>query len=232
MRPIYDWPVEIKPMATVIIAPSHTIDGALSQNGFESDVQLGGARCQMRLSFAPTSYKGGHMASWLMNQARGAVFRVPVFNTPQLAKDATIEANEALYGSGIPFSTGEPFSTGYGFSYDPFVTLVADVLAGNNTIVLDVSNHPTALKYGNVFGLGRSTYIIDEIDFEGNLATIKCRPPFRRNYTVADDDLVTLRPKMLGQIAEPNKVIEKFNAAQMVAVGEITLNEFVDARFL
>jgi hypothetical protein len=232
MRPLYDWPVAIKPNSAIVLSPSNTIDGSISRNGFETDLAIPGSRNQMRLEFAPTKNEFGAIVAWLLNNAKGALFRVRAFNTPQLASDATIQANEALYQNGIPFSNNLPFSSGYGFAYRPFVTLAEDVLEGNTSVRLNVANHPAALTYGKLFGLGRSIHHVDDIELDGNIATIQCRTPFRRDYSVARDEVVTLRPAMIGQIINPAGSISLYDSANHIQLGAITLNEVIDERFL
>lgn len=231
-RRLWDWPSAIKPAAAIVIAPSNTVDGAISRNGYENDIPAAGSRNRMRIEFAMLAPENGHWFAWLCNQARGGLFRVPVFYSPQLATDATIAANEAAYAAGIPFSTGEYFSTGYGFAYAPFVKLAANALEGSIQAVLDVSAHPTALTYGKVFGLGRSVHHVDDIEFDGTEALVTLRTPLRRDYTVAADECVTLRPRMIGKIDNPSSLVSPFRDMGHTTPGEITMTEVIDERFL
>ena len=114
-RPLYDWPVAVTPSAAIVIAPSFVTDGFLSRAGYENNVGIAGARNQMRMEFPYLRSEGAHMFPWLINNARKALFLVPVFRSPQLPTRQAMETVEATYPDGIPFSTDEPFSSGFGF---------------------------------------------------------------------------------------------------------------------
>lgn len=233
MRDLYDWPIAIAPSRAILISPSHTIDGKIGFDGFETNFPTGGSRNQMRLEFATRESKHGNWVSWVSSLAKSALWRIPVAKTPQLATSPEIIAGELQFQRGIPFSTNQPFSTGYGFKYSPSVTLVDSVLEGNIELKLDMTNYPNALKYGNVFGLGRTVHHVDDIEYEGNIAHIKCRPPFRRNYDADSlDQFVTLRPSMIGMMQNPQDFVALFGPVGLINPGSAVFNEVVDERFL
>ncbi|NQZ76475.1 MAG: hypothetical protein HRT61_10255 [Ekhidna sp.] len=233
MRKLYDWPVSIKPKAAIVLSPSNSVDGAISRNGYENNIPQAGSRNQIRLEFAPREAIDGHWYAWLLNQARSALWKVPVFNTPQLATSDEMDAQVQQFSTGTPFSTSEKFSSGYGFKYQPTVDLVDNVLEGNTTLKLDMSRHPDVLTYGKVFGLGRSTYHVDEIEYDGNIATIECRTPFRRDYDASTiDQLVSLRPSLICQMKDVSSFIALFEPAGIVRPGSLILNEVIDEQFL
>lgn len=236
MRKLWDWPQTLVPTRAIVIAPSNTIDSVISRGGYVNNLPVVGARNQVRMEFAARAERGGNdlgsLYAWALNQARGALFRVQAWNTPQLASSTDIKAKEAQLSRGIPFSTGERFSTGYGFKYVPTVDLVEDAAKGATTVKLDVTRHPNALTYGKVFGLGLNCYHVDDIALDGTIATIECRPALVRAYTVAIDKIVTLRPHVICTPDDIESFIALFEPAQIFRPGSITLNEVIDERFL
>ncbi|MEW7009486.1 hypothetical protein [Lentilitoribacter sp. EG35] len=232
IRPLYNWPDVLIPRRAIIVAPSNTVNGLISLNGYENNIPISGARNQMMMEFGMRPSSMGNIFAWLCNQARGALFSVPVWNSPQLATNATIAANELTYGNGIDFSNDLPFSSGYGFKYIPTVDLYADALAGDVTIQVDVSRHPNTLDYGNVIEIGRSVHHIDDIQTVGDISTLTIRPQLRRNYTVADDSKVSLRPHIIGEIKDPQALTSLFDPAHNFQPGSVTLNEVIDERLL
>ena len=233
MKPLYDWPLVLRPRSAIVIAPNNTIDGRISRNGFEDNNPVPGSRNQVRMEFPPHQGDIGSLYSWMINVGKSSLFRVPVWKCPQLATSAAIEAKENEFLKGIPFSTGEGFSTGYGFKYNPTIDLYENVLEGDTTVKLDMTRHPNILSTGHVFGLGRSTHHVDDISYDGDIATIECRTPFRRDYsTTGIDKIVTLRPSVICQIRDINSFISLFQPARLFVPGPLVLNEVIDERFL
>ncbi|WP_420578780.1 hypothetical protein [Oceaniradius stylonematis] len=232
-RRLWDWPSVLVPTNSIVIAPSFTRYGAINRAGYETARSISGARNQVRLEFGPRNGNQiGHFYAWLINQGEGALFSVPITHRAQLATSAAIAAKEVEFADGIPFSTGAYFSTGFGFLYEPTVDLHADALEGATTVLLDTSRHPGVLTYGKVFGLGRNCYHVDDISTDGDIATVTCRPSLVRDYTVAIDKIVTLRPKIICALTDIEGFVGLFDPAGHFQAGAITMNEVVDERFL
>lgn len=229
-RPLRDWPQCILPRESIVIAPQNTTDGRISRAGYETEVPTPGSRNQMRMSMYDGSADRGAIYAWLINNAKSVYFRVPVWKTPQLATSPEIDALEAQYRAGIPFSTGQTFSTGYGFRFVPTLDLVDDVLEGETSLKIETARYPNVLTYGKVFGLGRSVYHVDDIAYDGTVAQVECRTPFRRDYTAGE--LVSLRPSMICMPADISSFIGLFRRGGYFSPGPITLNEVIDERFL
>jgi hypothetical protein len=228
--PLYDWPAQIRPRAAIALATSHTIDGFVSRASYENERPIAGSRGQMRMEFDLHGADVGHIYAWLVNNAKRARWLVPVFNTPQLARTAAMDAAEATYTQGLPFSTGEFFSTGYGFLFNPSIDVKTAALEGATTIVLDETRWPDALTYGKVFGIGRVVYHVDLIERDGTDVTITFNPPLRRDVTAGE--LVTLRPKMICKPKNAGEFIALFQAPQLFTPGNITMNEVIDEDYL
>lgn len=228
--PLYNWPIEVMPSAAIVLATSNTIDGFISRASMENDRPVPGARGQMRMDFDTQLYGHGHLYSWLVNNARRAYWRVPVWNTPQLATSPAIEAAAAQYAQGIPFSSGVPFLGGAGFLFDPTLDVKAGALEGENEIVIDETRWPDALTYGKVFGIGTAVYHVDEMDRVGADVWVKFSPPLRKN--VSTGDAVSLRPKMICKPKDVNNFVALFQASQLVTPGSIVMNEVIDEEYV
>lgn len=226
--PLYDFP--LVPKQAIIVAPQNVGSPMIARSHFENMPVVPGARNQMRLSFTPIPERDGKYVSWLSSMLSAALFRIPVFKTPQLATSDDIKAAEEANRNGINFSTGQPFSTGFGFKFHPTLDLAADAAEGTNSITIDTTRWPGALDYGKCFGLGLSVYMVEDISVSGTTATVKCRPPLRRDYEAGE--LVQLRPKMIGKAKDPSSFASRFQIAGISKPGEIVFNEFIDGRFL
>lgn len=228
--PLFDWPSRVRPSRQIVTAIGNTADGFVSRSSYENDLPISGARNQLRLAFGYHQDIDATWAAWIIQNLRRGWFRVPLLTCPQLCNGAALVAAERSYPLGVPFSTGEYFSTGYGFLFNPTVDVSTGVLEGNSVVVLDESRYPNELMHGKVFGMGRAVYHVNEIERDGDLATVTFSPPARREIEAGEE--ATLRPSLICKPANVSSFVSAFEPANLIQPGELIMNEVVDAAYL
>ena len=63
---------------------------------------------------------------------------------------------------------------------------------------------------GHVIGHSNETYLIDEINYVGTIATMNVKPPLRRNVVV--NDTAYFRPFFTGQISNGAEILQTYDA--------------------
>lgn len=228
--PLFYWPERVRPSRQIVSAVGNTTDGFISRSSYENDLPISGARNQLRLAFGYHQSVDAAWAAWIIQNLRRGWFSVPLLTCPQLCNGAALVAAEAAYAQGLPFSTEEYFSTGYGFRFNPTVDVSTGVLEGNSVVVLDESRYPDELTHGKIFGMGRAVYHVNEIERDGDLATVTFSPPARRDIEVGEE--ATLRPSLICKPADVSSFINAFEPADLIQPGELVMNEVVDAAYL
>lgn len=170
------------------------------------------------------------IVSWLCSMiANGNIFRIPISFTPQLVKIADLGISATLEQSGIPWApagmTPEgPWDNGQNWAGDVLAEVAGTALAGTVTLDLDFGSLPLALRHGHLIGHDDVTYLVEDIEYDGTVATITVNPPLRN--TVAQGDLITFRPKMLAIARNPDSFRGLYEPADIIRLGSV---EFVEA---
>lgn len=229
---LYEWPHLFRPHASIVLAPQNVEEGRITREGYDHYKAVPGSRNQMRMTFPERPHDNGELFPWFINNAKLHLFKVPVWRTAQLATNDEMAAIDAAYPRGLPFSTGQFFSTGYGFRYNPEVYLTNGALAGTNIVEIDLTKYPGVLTYGKVFNIGGSLHHVDDVTFNstGTQATIKIRPNLRRNVTTGEP--VGLRPFLIGRPTDLDSFIALFTPKEIFQPGALTIEEYVDERFI
>lgn len=160
-------------------------------------------------------------ASWLMSKGNGAIMRVRLAPTPQISWSARRN------GSSVPWDTGLLWSNDREWEGDFSGVFTAVALEGSTQLVIDLTGVGQALQFGHVIGHGNYTYLIDEIEYDGDVATVIVTPPLRND--VAIGDAANLRPWFLGRIANIGEIRSSYKAADNghIQLGKIILNEAI-----
>jgi|TARA_R100000093_G_scaffold56468_1_gene29271 hypothetical protein len=133
------------------------------------------------------------MSSWLMSKTNGQVFRVRLAPTPQIAFSQ--RRGNAM---SVPWDNGEPWSNQENWEGDFSAVYSAPALKGSLTVEVDLTGVGPILQQGHVIGHEFSAYGIDEIEYDGDTASITLNLPLRR--AVAIGDQCPLRPWFTGRI--------------------------------
>lgn len=147
--------------------------------------------------------------SWLMSKTNGQIFKVPLTATPQLV------AREKLApGLGIPWNNDQPWDNNQLWQSDDVSAAVTqDALEGSVILKVDLTVWGPILKAGHVIGHTSNSYLVDEITYVGNLATIVVNPPLRKD--VPAENRILFRPLFTGSIingAEMRVAYEAINS--------------------
>ncbi len=222
---IYDWPSLIVPINQLFYAGGEASEGLYTASGVQQISPEPGGRAFLDMSFNyMRNDTAGRVASWLISKvANGNVFRIPIWKSLQVA---TGDANSPYDSFGIPWDNDQPWDNNQNWAYEPLTITTASALAGTTTIVMDLGDLGAVLDYGHVIGpsIG-GAYLVDEIEYDGTIATIKVTPPLRR--AVAQGDLWTLRPAMYGTMDNPESFRSMFEKGLWVRPGNATMIEAI-----
>lgn len=108
------------------------------------------------------------------------------------------------------------------------VDATAVALEGTSAVLIDMSALGPILKHGHVFGIGDTSYIVDDIEYDDeNIATVTVVPPLRT--AVAVGDLIFFRPYFLGTISNGNEVLNTYDAENIgsIQIGRIMFDEVI-----
>lgn len=160
-------------------------------------------------------------ASWLMSKGNGAILRVRLAPTPQVAW------SNRRYGASVLWDTGLLWSNNEAWEGDFSAVFAAATLEGATQVTIDLTGVGQVLQFGHVIGHGNNTYLIDEIEYDGDIATATINPPARRNIAV--NDAAHLRPWFVGRIGNISEVRAAYSASDNghVQLGKIILNEAI-----
>ena len=193
---------------------------------FEGGLTSGGARImspepggrsvlEMRLAYQVNEWNSP-FSSWLMSKINGAIFKVQLTKTPQLASFI----GESNYITSSPF---------YNWDNDqPWVNdganlgAVGTALEGAVELSVSVGSFGEILKHGHVIGIGNYSYIIDDVSYVGTRADLVVSPPLRNS--VSNADVVWLKPYFTGAIANGAEIRNSYDAGN---IGGIQLNRIV-----
>lgn len=204
------------------------VPGAAVQGGLTS----GGARIispepggfavleiQMALQIREWEYPS---ASWLMSKLNGQIFRARLAPTPQVAWSARRNASGVLWDSDLLWSNQQAWEGDFSAIYS------ATALEGTAEVTVDMTGVTGAVQAGHVIGHGNACYIVDEIEYDGDVATMALNPPLRRD--IAINDAAPLRPWFLGRVGNAPEVLSMYESANngTIQLGKIILNEAIE----
>lgn len=200
------------------------VPGAMVSGGFTS----GGARISSSepggfsvLEIQPSMQVGEWeypLSSWLMSKINGQILRVRLAPTPQVstARKTVITAD------GVPWDNNMPWNNEQNWQGDYSTSFLSASLEGTILSTIDVTGIVGLLQQGHVIGHNNDTYLIDEIEYYGNVASLVTTPPFRRNIVAGD--ACYLRPYFTGMIANGGEMRNTYDAEN---AGNIQLNKIV-----
>lgn len=159
------------------------------------------------------------LASWIMSKTNGQVFRVRLAPSPQVAY------SKARGLTAVPWSNGQAWSNQEDWEGDFTARYSAAALKGSVTTTFDMTGVGPIAGPGHVIGHDGDSYLIDEISYNGNVATAIITPPLRRDIAAGDN--CYLRPWFTGRISNGSEVRAAYNNLGHVKPGRIVLQEAV-----
>lgn len=226
---LYDWPKTIVPSSSIVHAPQSSAEASVSFGHYENTGFVAGSRNVLSMSFAAFSESNARLCAWVLQNSR-AIFRVPVWKSPQLVADDVLGLSVDPFPQGVPFSSGAFFAGDVGFNFTPGVTVAAAALEGETSIKIDTGRYPKVLGMGHVFGMGFCTYHVREIEYSQNVATVKFTPPLRRDMEI--EEFVSLRPSVICRAKNMQNFKSMFDPAGIIRPGSLEMLEVIDERFL
>lgn len=169
-------------------------------------------------------------SSWLMSKLNGDIFRVRLTATPQLVSNAALNINSDLSGidwGSEGFYPNQDWDNLQGWDVDAEIPTLVTSLQGSQILTVDMTAFGAILAYGHAIGHVDSTYLIDDISYNGTIATITVNPPLREDVLIGD--AILLRPFFLGTITNPTDVRQAYDRANMGAIqpGRLLMSEII-----
>lgn len=226
---VYDFP-PIWRGKQLFHAGGQAFDGGFTSGGARVLTPEPGGRGILNMEFTvQRNAPADPIVSWLCSMiANGNIFRIPISFTPQIVPlpDLGLSASD---NAGLPWAAAGmtpegPWSNGQNWASDVLAETAATALAGTVMLVLDFGDLQPALRHGHLIGHDDVTYLVEDIEYDGSVATITVNPPLRN--TVAQGDLVTFRPKMLAVARNPDSFRGLYEPADIIRLGSV---EFVEA---
>lgn len=215
---IWDFP-SLQVSKQLFYVPGMAFDGGFTSGGVRvfSPEPGGRAFLEMHVSLQIREFQSP-MSSWIMSKTNGEIFRVRMAKTPQIAPYVL------SYGlSGVPWDHDKPWDNEAFWSSDSaFIIASAASLEGSTQLIVDTSLHGSIVTYGHVIGHADSAYMVDDIEYNGAIATITVNPPLRRS--VVSGDLILLSPYFTGMIANGSEIRNTYDAEN---AGHIQMSRIV-----
>ena len=220
MEKVYDFP-SFRISEQLFHVPGAAFDGGHTSGGARilSPEPGGYGFLEIRPSLQVNEWQNP-LSSWLMSKINGEVFKVRLAPTPQVVGSSVNQA-------GVPWDAQtiypeSPWSNHQNWQGDVAAFFTEEALEGTTTAVVDLSVVGQSLQPGHVIGHLATTYIVDEIEYDGNLATITVKPPWRAK--ISEGDNAYLRPYFTGSIANGSEIRASYRASDR---GAIQLNRIV-----
>jgi hypothetical protein len=188
----FDWPATLVPRHIEILPPRATQGLTTSLTQF-TQVQAS-VRPPFTVAMEFDQLFGPDVLAWrammALLEGRANLARLPLFDLWYRASDADIVAGRVLHGDGSGFSDAASYLTA-----DLSGVTVSGV-QGQRTIMVDFGVYGRLLTAGHYFGIGDHPYIASGISWAGTVATIRCSPTLRIDYTA---EALRLKPVMVGR---------------------------------
>lgn len=225
---IYDFPPILRGKQ-LFHAGGQAYEGGFTSGGARMLSPEPGGRGILNMEFAiQRNCPADPIVSWICSMiANGNIFRVPIDYTPQIVRLADLGftgPNDGLPWAASGMSPELPWDNGQNWASDILVEAAATSLAGTVTLDLDFGSLPLVLRHGHLIGHDDVTYLVEDIEYDGTVATITVNPPLRN--TVAQGDLITFLPKMLAIARNPDSFRGLYEPADIIRLGSV---EFVEA---
>lgn len=202
--------------------PGAGIDGGFTSGGariFSPDIGgVGSLIMQPSLQVREWDHP---IMSWLMSQMNGQIFKIRLAATPQIMRAPSPSGEPVPWDGGILWDNDQPWAG------DLFSEYTSAALEGTTTVTIDMTQYGQTLRPGHVIGHAFDCYLVDEIEYDGDIATVTVKPPLRRN--IAAGDITLFRPYFTGQIATDQEFKTTYDAINngAIKVGSITFAEVI-----
>ncbi|SCW61854.1 hypothetical protein SAMN02927924_01703 [Sphingobium faniae] len=190
---IFDWPATLLPRHISIRPPRKTAGLTTSLTEFTQAVPV--IRPPFGLTMEFDAIFGSDVLAWraliALLEGRANAVRVPLF-------DLWYRASDTQIGGGIvSHSDGAYFSDGAGYLTNDLSQVLVTGVQGQRHITADFGPYGRLLEAGLYFGLGDHPYIATGVTWNGTVATIRCSPTLRIDYS---NQQLRLKPDMIARL--------------------------------
>lgn len=211
------WDLPTLPVrAQLFYAPGQAFEGGYTSGGIRVTSPEPGGRAflETELSLQTTEWDAP-FSSWLMSKTNGDIFRIKLVATPQVVPALAL-------GVIVPESRGVPWAAEGAYDRSPWdngrnwalgdtaAVTVGISLEGSQYLTVDLTGFGPVIKHGHVIGHSDNSYMVDDIEYDGDIAVITVKPPLRAN--VIAGDLVLFRPNFLGSISNGAELRASYEA--------------------
>lgn len=210
------WQFPELPIETQLFhVPGAAYDGGMTSGGAQFITPEPGGFATLEIEPSLAAYEWVNpAASWLMSKTNGQILRIRLSRSPQIAWSRR-RLDKLDYNMQRP-------ECGYGV--DAEAPFASSALKGSNQISVNLDAFGKIIRPGHVIGHAFETYLVDEVSYTGNIATVTVTPPFRRNITSGQPCLLT--PWFTGRIVAGDFRVP-YNSVGHVKLGNITMFEAV-----
>lgn len=227
---VYDFPPILRGKQ-LFHAGGQAYEGGFTSGGARMLSPEPGGRGVLNMEFtAQRNAPADPIVSWLCSMiANGNIFRIPIRFTPQLVKSADLGFGSGADDADLPWDDAGlapegPWDNGENWAFEVGGGASATALEGSVTVAVDFGTLPMVLRHGHLIGHDDVTYLVEDIDYDGTVATITVNPPLRHDVT--QGDFITFRPKMLATARNPDSFRGLYEPADIIRLGSV---EFVEA---
>jgi hypothetical protein len=162
------------------------------------------------------------VVSWLMSKGNGHVMRVRLAPTPQVAW-----SRRRGNSTSVPWDEGLLWSNQEEWEGDFSAVFASETLEGSTEVTIDLTGVGQILRVGHVIGHGNTTYGIDEIEYDGDIAAAKLTLPARRDIAV--NDAAYTRPWFTGRISNLSEALATYDSDNNgnIQMGKLVLHEAI-----
>lgn len=200
--------------------PGNGYDGGLTSGGAQFITFEPGGFGVLEIEPAIIDTEWGYpLASWIMSKTSGQVFRVRLAPSPQ------VSYSKKRGMVAVPWDNGETWSNQEDWDGDFTATFSGSALKGSLQATFDLTGVGQIVSPGHVIGHDYDCYLVDEIEYTGNLATATFTTPLLRN--ISDGDNCYLRPWFTGRISNGAEIRAAYNNLGHVKPKKIVLHQAV-----
>lgn len=216
---IYQFPT-FPIQSQLFYTPGAGYDGGLTSGGaqFITPEPGGFSVLEIEPTVVVTEYSYP-LASWVMSLTSGQVFRFRLAPSPQVAY------SRKRGMTGVPWSNDQPWINQQNWDGDFTATYAANSPKGSLLVSFDLTGVGPIVGPGHVIGHGYESYLIDEIEYTGDIATATITHPLRRDVSIGDN--CYLRPWFTGRISNGGNMRAPYNSVGHVKMGNIVLHEAI-----
>lgn len=221
---VYDWP-SIVPVAQLFHEGGQAFEGGYTSGGVRMLSPEPGGFGWLDMEFGEQdNQEPDALVSWACSAiSNGRVFRIPLARSPQFVRP--VDLGISLSESGVPWNNDQPWDNGQNWAASLTVVAAGAALEGVLTFTVDMGTYLPALRPGHVISHKDVAYKIDDIEYDGQIATVTTFKPLRKAIT--SGDVINLRPIGTFSASNPESFRGLYRAADLIRLGSVRFHEVI-----